>query len=212
MSIRRNVLAYLSEQKRDFIKAFQQPAAYPVGVQHPAQSSRSHPVASWSWDRGASGQNAFIRTVEASHKEYWARLGFGGYRDGFLSFLEREQGVAKSNIPSQLHADHLLNSGFALRRGLMYVRLALVEGEINVGYGRKIEKNLTRSEAQNKSQYLFDYIVLMKALNIEPPRDPEDFRRRREEIASRIVSEGAEKRELVLEGLDGTFKLWDVLT
>jgi hypothetical protein len=148
--------------------------------------------------------------VETSHKEYWARLGFPGHPDGFLSFLEREQGVTKSNIPLQLRADHLLNSGFALRRRLEYVRLALVEGEINVGFGRKIEKNLTRSEAQNQSQYLFDYIVLMKALHIEPSRDPEDFRRRRDEIASRIVSEGVEKRELVLEGLDGTFKLWDV--
>ena len=148
MSIRRNVLAYLSEQKRDFIRAFQQPTAYPVGVQHPAQSSRSHPSASWSWDREVSEQNALIRTVEAYHKEYWARLGFRGYRDGFLSFLEREQGVRKSSIPSQLHADHLLNRGFALRRGLQYVRLALVEREINVGYGRKIEKNLTRSEVQ----------------------------------------------------------------
>jgi hypothetical protein len=38
----------------------------------------------------------------------------------------------------------------------------------------------------------------MKALNIEPPRDPEDFRRRRDEMASRIVSEGLEKRELTL--------------
>jgi hypothetical protein len=38
----------------------------------------------------------------------------------------------------------------------------------------------------------------MKALIIEPPRDPEDFRRRRDEMASRIVSEGVEKRELAL--------------
>jgi hypothetical protein len=52
----------------------------------------------------------------------------------------------------------------------------------------------------------------MKALNIEPPRDPEDFRHRRDEMASRFVSEGVEKRELVLEGLDETFKLWGVRT
>jgi hypothetical protein len=50
------------------------------------------------------------------------------------------------------------------------------------------------------------------SVGLEPPRGPEDFRRRRDEIASRIVSEAVEKRELVLEGLDGAFKLWDVLT
>lgn len=211
MISRRSVFAYLQEQKRDFIRAFRQPAAHPVGVQHPAQSSRIYPVAAWSWDSGTSGENAFIRTVEASHKEFWVRLGFAGYRSAFLSFLERGEGVLKSGIPSQLHADHLLNSGFALRRGLRYVRMALVEGEINMDYGRKIEKKLTQSNAQDKSQYLFDYIVLMKALNIKPPSDPENYFRRREEIASRIVSECAEKRELVLEGLDGTFNLWDVL-
>jgi hypothetical protein len=129
MISRRSVFAYLQEQKRGFIRAFHQPAAYSVGVQHPAQ----------------------------------------------------------------LHADHLLNSGFALRRGLRYVRMALVEGEINMDYGRKIEKKLTQSNAQDKSQYLFDYIVLMKALNTKPPSDPENYFRRREEIASRIVSECAEK-------------------
>src|ERR1700675_2646586 len=68
MNIRRNVLAYLSEQKRDFISALQQPARYPVGVQHPAQSSRSHPLESWSWDRGVSEQKAFIRTVKPPTK------------------------------------------------------------------------------------------------------------------------------------------------
>jgi hypothetical protein len=154
MTIRRDAFAYLQEQKRDFIRAFQQPAAHPVGVQHPAQSSRIHPVAAWSWGSGISGENAFIVSVEGSHGEFWVRPGFAGYRSAFLSFLGRE-GVLRSGIPSQLHADHLLNSGFALRRGLRYVRMALVEGEINMDYGRKIEKNLTQSSTQDKSQYLF---------------------------------------------------------
>jgi hypothetical protein len=48
--------------------------------------------------------------------------------------------------------------------------MALVEGEINMDYGRRIEKKLTQSNAQDKSQYLFDYIVLMKALNIKNRR------------------------------------------
>jgi len=52
--------------------------------------------------------------------------------------------------------------------------MALVEGEINMDYGRKIEKKLTQSNAQDKSRYLFGYFGLMKALNIKPPSDPEN--------------------------------------
>jgi len=213
MAIQRSALAYLPEQKRDFIRAFQQPAAYPVGVQHPTQSARSVPVvATWRWDPAIRGQKAFIRTVGGTHTEYWAHVDFDrGYRDGFLSFLESEKGVTRASVPSTLHADHLLNKAFALRHGLGYVRMALVEGEFNMDYGRKIEKNLTQSQARDNSQYLFDYIVLMKALHIKPPTDPDDYRTRREDIASYLEAAGAEKRELALQGMDGIFKLWDVL-
>lgn len=207
----RCVHAYLAEQKQDFIRAFHQPTVYPVGVQNPAQTARSFPSASWNWDPAIAGQRAFIRTVAPSHKEYWAHVSFGDYRPAFLSFLEAEQGVKSSAVPQHLHADHLLNKAFALRRGLGYVRMALVEGEYNVGYGRKIEKNITQTHATDKSQYLMDYIILMKVLNIKPPADREDYRRRREKIAARLAAEGAEKSDLALQGMDGIFKLWDVL-
>jgi len=185
----KTVEAFRQEQKADFIRAFQNPAAYPVGVQFPTQTIRNFPVAIWKWDPKVSDQKAFIRTVEGNHTEYWARINnfeAKACRSAFLSFLETEHGVPSATIPSFLNADHLLNKAFALRHGLSYVRMALVEGEINSGYGGKIERNLTQAQASSKSQYVFDSIVLMKALHIQPPKDPDDYRERREMIASRM--------------------------
>jgi hypothetical protein len=49
-----------TETRRDFISAFQQPAGYPVGLQHPAQSSRRHP-----FYRGA-GTAEFLNRTHSS--------------------------------------------------------------------------------------------------------------------------------------------------
>lgn len=211
MATQQNLFAYLARQKQDFIKGFKEPAGYPVGVQDPAQTSRSLSVAAtWCWDP-AVPQNAFVRTVAGHDDEYWVRTDFQDYREAFLAFLGRRHGVARASVPGALHADHLLNKAFALRHGLRYVRMALVWADYNVGYGSKIEKNLTKSDAQGKPIYLIDYIILMKVLNIPAPIDANDYKRRREEIASRLEAEGAESRELALQGMDGFFKLWQVI-
>ncbi len=54
-------------------------------------------------------------------------------------------------------------------------------------------------------------MILMKALHIKPPTDPDDYRKRRGDIASYLEAAGAERRELALQGMDGIFQLWDVL-
>jgi len=75
MASQQNMFAYLSRQKKDFIAAFQHPAAYPVGVQEPTQTTGiSPPASTWRWDPAVGGQKAFIRTVTGQTKEYWVTV------------------------------------------------------------------------------------------------------------------------------------------
>jgi hypothetical protein len=206
----RSVTDYLSEQKKSYIKAFQTPADYPVGVQNAPQCERSFTaMATWKWTSSLS-TNSFIRTIAGNTKEYWARIPWQGYRTGFLSYLESEESINSSLIPLDLEADHLLNAAFAMRHGLQYVRMDLVPRKFNGDYGWAIERKLTKAEAGSKTQYLIDYVILMKVLNIEPPVSPEDYLHRREQIISHLVSQGVDRKEIVTSGLDGMFRLWDL--
>ena len=206
---------YLQQQRQDFIDAFKHPAAYPVGVQDPAQTVGVFPPAStWNWDATVEGHKAFLRTVGGRAKEYWVTVSPDfdrRYREAFLAFLERERGVISASVPKALHADHVLNAAFARRHGLQYVRMALVWNTYNMSYGSKIEKNLTRADAHGKRMYLIDYIIFAKVLNIAPPVNYDDYRRRRREIARSIASTGVEAEELALRGMDGFFELWRVI-
>ncbi len=97
-----------------------------------------------------------------------------------------------------------------MRHGLQYVRMELVPRKFNGDYGWAIERRLTKAEAGDKTQYLLDYVILMKVLKIAPPESPQDYLYRREQIISRLVSEGVESKAVVTSGLDGMFKLWDL--
>jgi len=206
----RNLIDYQTEQKRAFIKAFHDPADYPVGVQNPPLCERSlTAIATWKWT-SPSHTNSFIRTIGGNKNEYWARIPWQGYRDGFLSYLESEEGVRSNQIPPDLEADHLLNKAFAMRHGLQYVRMELVPRKFNRDYGWAIEKRLTKAQAADKTQYLLDYVILMKMLNIAPPESPADYLQRRQQIISSLVGQGVDTKEIVTSGLDGMFKLWDL--
>src|SRR5271170_1033261 len=102
----RNLTDYLTEQKKAFIKAFQDPANYPVGVLNAPQCERSlTAIATWKWT-SPSSTNSFIRAIGGNKKEYWARIPWQGYREGFLSYLESEEGIRRTQIPPDLEADH----------------------------------------------------------------------------------------------------------
>jgi hypothetical protein len=206
----RSVTDYLSEQKKSYIKAFQTNLDYPVGVQNPPLCERSFTaMATWKW-ASPPGINSFIRTIAGNMKEYWVRIPWQGYRTSFLSYLENEEGIKSSLIPRDLEVDHLLNAAFAMRHGLQYVRVDLVPRKFNGDYGWAIERKLTKAEAGSKNQYVLDYVILMKVLNIEPPVNPEDYLRRREQIISHLVSQGVDTKAMVTMGLDEMFRLWDL--
>ena len=60
--------------------------------------------------------------------------------------------------------------------------------------------------------YLLDYPIMMKMLDIPAPASKEDYIERKREIAMTFAANGLRlPLDRILEGLDGTFKLWSVL-
>ena len=207
------ILDYLQAQKRDFVRAFNDPAAFPVGVGFPGQGALPGRPMAWRWDESVPDHRAFVRTAPGTSAEYWVHVDLSGYRAAFLAFLAAEFALPSEAVLSHWHADHVLNRAFARRHGIAFVRMALVAAEFNTGHGRTIERGVTRMPASGKSMYLLDYYMMMKVLGIHPPSSEADYRARRVDIARRIVGEGvAVPESLVLEGLDGMFlALWPVL-
>jgi hypothetical protein len=163
------------------------------------------------WDQSVKPDTAaFVRLPMEGPKEYWVHVDLSGYRPAFKRFLSSHAGVP--DVPSSWHADHILNAALARKHRLSYIRLALVQQPFNVGYGALFEKRLTQMDANSKSMYLFDFLMMMKLLHIDPPRSEAEYARRKLDIAGSFVKHGfAGSRELLTSGLDGFFKSWRVL-
>lgn len=201
--------AYLQRQREQVVQAFNAPAAHPVGVRSPAQTTTIG--GRWQWDPAVPRQQAFVRHGQAGHAEYWVHVDFDGYRAAFLAWLAAEHAIA-GTVPTQLHVDHVLNRAFARRHGIFYVRMALLRGAYNTAHGRTLERALTHLAANSKSQYLIDFFMLMKLLGVDPPLNAADYRLRRERIVQEMLDAGVTgPRAALLQGLDGTFELWRVL-
>jgi hypothetical protein len=201
---------YYVQQTANFMMAFNSVAEYPVAIQHPAQFSKLVRPGAWQWDQSVPPHAAFVRSPMGGPKEYWVNVDFSGYRPALKGFLSSHAGV--TDVPSYWHADHVLNAALARRHRLGYVRLALVQQPYNVGYGALFEKRLTQMDANSKSMYLLDFLVMMKLLHIAPPRGEADYMGRKQDVARSFVQNGFDgSQELVVSGLDGFFKLWKVL-
>ena len=204
---------YYLQQTKEFMRAFNSPSEYPIALQHPKQLADVGCGYTWAWDPEVSAGKAFVRSPCGGPKEYWVYIDWKkGYREGFLSFLEKQVGLPRSAVDSSWHVDHILNSAFARRHGLPYVRVALLYGKFNTGYGRLMEKRFTRIKANSKSVYLLDFLVMMKLLHISPPKNKAEYIQRRKEIAKVFINNGINESEnLVLISLDAFFELWEVL-
>jgi hypothetical protein len=202
----------MQQQTRDLMRAFNQVAQHPVGVWDPGQTAQIGTPSMWSWDTRVRAHRAFIRRLPGAQNEYWVHVDYDDYREKFLSFLDSEFGLPRSAIHGTWHADHTLNRAFARKHGISFVRMALLQAPANIDYGRLMEKSFTNTQANSKSMYLLDYAVMMKLLNVPPPLDQEDYTARREQIADTFLAAGFDgSRELVLQGMDGMFTLWDVI-
>ncbi|MBV8188319.1 MAG: hypothetical protein JO339_13845 [Alphaproteobacteria bacterium] len=204
---------FITEQRRAFISAFRS-ANYPVAIRGVDMLGRFlFPPATWQWDSSVGdGEEALVRTVQTEqgeHKEFWIDPS-RPYRNAFKSFLYREYGVPLENIPQSLHADHMFNKALAIKHGLQYVRMALVPGLYNSGWGGRIERMLTNMLSRDNSCYRLDCFIFMKVMNITPPADYADYQARRTPIAQQLSAETGIPADQLLMAMDGMFGLWRV--
>ncbi len=203
--------AFLAAQEKAFAHAFDYVTDYPIGVRAPELARTSFSFSSTiQWDANSPARMVFSRTGGVL-RECWVHVDYGDYRPAFLKFLEREFGLAKREVPSAEHVDHVFNRGLARQAGLQYVRLALLRGYYNSKYGATIEKNLMR-EQHGKSIYLMDGLILMKLLCIPVPASLKEFQEQRPHIVKRFVAAGVCTKEVLIEmALDGIVQLYSPL-
>lgn len=200
--------SYLAEQQEWLVRALDDPARHPVAVRDAHLSTKL--AGSWHWDQSVKGQRAFIRVL-GNRREFWVHASFDGYRAAFLRFLERECGLPSTLVPSQEHADHILNAAVARRNGLSFVRMALLQRRFNCQYGATVERAMTQI-VHGKDTYLMDYLMMLKLLCMPVPSSVQDFEARKHEMARAFVAVGAIKNEqLALMGLEGFFKLYKII-
>ena len=205
---------YLSHQESVLVRAFNDPAHYPVGISHPDKFpsflQREHEIA---FDPRVRNARAFTRKLPDGGVEYWTHVAYGGYRKAFRQFLEKEHGVPSSEMTCSWQADHLLSRAFARKFGVDYVRMCLLAKEQNQAYGRKFERNMVSIRQDSRSIFLLDYLCVMKALGIAIPRNREDYEARKSAIAQALSAKGVrfpDARGPEFE-LDGYFDWWEVL-
>ncbi|MGW5891974.1 hypothetical protein, partial [Priestia megaterium] len=91
---------------------------------------------------------------------------FKDYRTRFKQFLvEHYEFDSNFDLPVTEHVDHLLNKA---RVKECFIRMILLPGKINTGWGRSYERvvtNLEKSKA-HKNMYLLDYVLLLKAVGL----------------------------------------------
>lgn len=203
---------FVAQQRQDFIRAFVS-AHYPVAIRDVGILGKFlTPSAVWRWDASVgNGQTAFVRTVEATHKEFWIDPREKDYRDAFKNFLQREYGVPASEIARTDHADHMFNKALAMKLNLKFVRMALVPATYNSGWGGKIERMLTNVVQRENSCYRLDCFIFMKVINIIPPESDADYNARRAPIAQQISGATGIPKDQILMAMDGIFQLWNVI-
>lgn len=89
---------------------------------------------------------------------------FPNYRARFQDFLIQHYKFDNDfNLDKSDHADHLFNKARAKQ---CFIRMILLPGNINTGWGRSYERIVTNLEKKKeyKDMYLLDYVLLLKAV------------------------------------------------
>lgn len=208
-----NLSEYLELQKNDAVFAFNNSARFPIGLSttqdFPSFLKREdHKVI---FDDNVRNNKAFIRTY-GDRVEYWVDISYSSYRKSFLSFLAREHGLKKVDIPSDFHADHLLNKAYAKKYGVQFVRMCLLHKDQNVSYGRKFEKNMGNIMQSQRRIFLMDFICAMKILGVSIPNNRENYEVNKNDIVKHLEELGVTfEGETGEEQLDKYFFGYDIL-
>ncbi|HEX4595579.1 MAG TPA: hypothetical protein VH157_14945 [Bryobacteraceae bacterium] len=117
-------------------------------------------------------EQAFVQICDGlKYKFLWAHVDNEKYRDDYISFVRKFHALLLSDLPGNLHVDHLYNRARAKDMQLPFVRMILLPSSINVSHGAGYEKQRTVGGIGKAGRERgIDEIVLMKLWGISSPR------------------------------------------
>lgn len=98
---------------------------------------------------GVRPTSAIVVQKSGGDPELWARRDYGGYRRAFAVFLRQYYGFGSDAIPRAWQVDHL-QSTFRFKKSHpdYFIRLCLLERDVNSSYGAGFEKLFCRQERE----------------------------------------------------------------
>ncbi len=101
----------------------------------------------------------------------WVHVENDTYRQDYLSFPRSRHGLTLSDVPKDLHVDHLFNRERARSMGLADIRTSLVAGGINTSHGASYERSSTCGAVGSATRPRgIDEILLLKLWVVASPR------------------------------------------
>ena len=115
---------------------------------------------------------AFVQTCPTlNYKFLWAHVDNDNYRNDYFTFAQKHHNVSGSELPENLHVDHLFNRERARAMQLTYIRMVLAPQDVNTSHGAGYEKSRTQGAIGRVGrERQIDEVMLMKLLGVPSPR------------------------------------------
>lgn len=116
--------------------------------------------------------SALVITKQNSEPELWVRHSYRGYRRAFLRYLSAYYGIASTSSSRDWQIDHLHPAArFTPDHEHYFVRLALVEQNINSSYGAAFERLLCERERAREltGGIHMDWMAFLKVRGVTLP-------------------------------------------
>jgi hypothetical protein len=117
--------------------------------------------------------SALVVTKQNSEPELWVRHSYRGYRRAFLRYLSAYYGIASTSISRDWQIDHLHPAArFLPNHEHYFVRLALIEQNVNSSYGAGFERLLCERERAREltGGIHMDWMAFLKVRGVTLPR------------------------------------------
>ncbi|UCV02786.1 hypothetical protein [Dechloromonas denitrificans] len=148
-----SISQFLALQQSGVLGDFRDEATTCLIATTSARLAQHSKIYGWSISHlgGVQPKSALVVQKPGSVPELWVRANYRGYRRAFIRFLEQQYGLREISIPKSLQVDHLQpSSRFNEGSNHYFVRLALVERNINASYGAGFERLLNDRERERK--------------------------------------------------------------
>ncbi len=141
-----------------------------VIVRTPAFVRAKYPVTLETLE-GRDRKMAFVQVCPSlKYKFLWVHADNDDYRLDYITFLHKVHMVL-SDLPKEIHVDHLYNRQRAKQLQTPFIRLVLMPQAINTSHGAGYEKLRGRNRMGKAGRdHTMDEITLMKMCGIPSPR------------------------------------------